>query len=157
MPKTKLESFIFTLINAILMVYFMTTYNIAINSSNGLVNETFLLAFKDFYKELIIAIPLAYFIAGPFAKKSAFKIVDSKKDPKMFVILSIQTFTVLTMVSLMSMYATITKSPINSNFFCNYIISLCKNFIMAYPIQIFIVGPVARKTLSLLFKQNKRP
>ena len=37
MPKAKLESFIFTLINAILMVYFITTYNIAINSPNSLV------------------------------------------------------------------------------------------------------------------------
>ena len=153
MPKTKFESIIFTLINAVLMVYFMTVYNIAIASNEGLVNKTFLLALNSFYKELLIAIPLAYFFASPFAKKQAMKIVNPEKDNKMLVILSIQTFTVLTMVSLMSIYILIVKNLLNTNFICNYINLLCKNFIMAYPLQIFIVGPIARRTLSLIFQK----
>lgn len=156
MPKTKIEGFIFTLINAVLMVYFMTVYNIAIAGNEGLVNNTFLLALKSFYKELLIAIPLAYFFASPFAKRQAMNLVDPKKDNKMLVILSIQTFTVLTMVSLMSIYILIVKDLLNINFICNYINLVCKNFIMAYPLQIFIVGPIARKTLSIIFKNKNQ-
>ena len=79
----------------ILMSYSMIVYNIAINSVDGLVNQTFLIALKEFPLEFIIVFVLVYFIASPYAKKHAFKIVNPKVDNKMFVILMIQTFTVI--------------------------------------------------------------
>ena len=48
MPKTKFQNFIFTLMIAILMAYFMIVYNVEINSETGLINQTFLIALKDF-------------------------------------------------------------------------------------------------------------
>ena len=154
MPKTKFQNFIFTLMTAILMAYCMIVYSIAINSKEGLINQTFLIAIKEFPLEGIIVFILAYFIASPLAKKQAFKIVNPKEDNKMFIILSIQTFNVFIMVGLMSIYALFAQDLINSNVICNYITLYCKNFIMAYPLQIFFVGPVVRNIFRIIFKSQ---
>lgn len=154
MPQTKFQNFVFTLMTAILMAYFMIVYNIAISSNDGLVNQTFLIALKEFRIEVIIVFFLAYFIASPIAKKLAFRIVDPKKDNKMLIILSIQTFTVLVMVALMSIYALFIQHLVNSNIICNYITLFIKNFIMAYPLQIFFVGPVVRNVFRIIFKKQ---
>lgn len=154
MPQTKFQNFVFTLMTAILMAYFMIVYNVAISSNDGLVNQTFLIALKEFRIEVIIVFFLAYFIASPIAKKLAFRIVDPKKDNKMLIILSIQTFTVLVMVALMSIYALFIQHLVNSNIICNYITLFIKNFIMAYPLQIFFVGPVVRNVFRIIFKSN---
>ncbi len=154
MPQTKFQNFIFTLMTAILMAYFMIVYNVAISSNDGLVNQTFLIDLKEFRIEVIIVFFLAYFIASPIAKKLAFRIVDPKKDNKMLIILSIQTFTVLVMVALMSIYALFIQHLVNSNVICNYITLFIKNFIMAYPLQIFFVGPVVRNVFRIIFKSN---
>lgn len=154
MPKTKFQNFIFTLITAILMAYAMIVYSVAINSSEGLVNKTFLIAIKEFPIEGIIVFVLAFFVASPIAKKIAFRIVNPKVDNKMFIILSIQTFTVLVMVGLMSIYALFAQHLINDNVICNYIVLYCKNFIMAYPLQIFFVGPLVRNVFKIIFKKQ---
>lgn len=154
MPKTRFPTFIFTLIMAILMAYCMIVYSVAINSSDGLINETFLIALKEFPVESIIVFVLAYFVASPIAKKLAFRIVNPKEDNKMFIILSIQTFTVIVMVSLMSIYALFVQHLINSNIICNYIVLYCKNFIMAYPLQIFFVGPLVRNAFRIIFRKQ---
>lgn len=154
MPKTKFQNIIFTLITVILMAYSMIVYNIAINSSNGLVNQTFLIALQEFPVECIVVFVLAYFVASPIAKKLAFRIVNPKEDKQIFIILTIQTFTVLVMVCLMSIYALFAQHLINSNFICNYLLLYCKNFIMAYPLQIFFVGPLARNFFRIIFKKQ---
>ena len=139
---------------AILMAYFMIVYNVEINSETGLINQTFLIALKEFSIEGIIVFLLAYFITSPIAKKLTFRIVNSKEDNKMLIILSIQTFTVLIMVGLMSIYALFAQHLINSNVICNYIVLYCKNFIMAYPLQVFFVGPLVRNIFRMIFKKQ---
>lgn len=154
MPKTKFQNLIFTLMTVILMAYSMIVYSIATNSTEGLVNQTFLIALKEIPLEGIIVFVLAYFVASPIAKKLAFRIVNPKKDNPMFIILSIQTFTVLVMVGLMSIYALFVNHLVNSNILCNYIVLYCKNFIMAYPLQIFFVGPFVRNLFRMIFKNQ---
>ena len=139
-PKTKFQNFIFTLMTVILMAYSMIVYNVAINSSDGLVNKTFLIALKEFPIECIVVFVFAYFVASPIAKKLAFRIVNPERDNKMFIILSIQTFTVMIMVGLMSIYGLFAQHLINNNIICNYIILYFKNFMMAYLLQIFFIG-----------------
>lgn len=154
MPKTKFQNLIFTLMTVILMAYSMIVYSVAINSPDGLINQTFLIALKEFPVESIIVFVLAYFVASPIAKKLAFRIVNPKEDNKMFIILSIQTFTVIVMVGLMSIYALFVQHLINSNIICNYIVLYCKNFIMAYPLQIFFVGPLVRNVFRIIFRKQ---
>lgn len=105
----------------------MWVYSIAINSEYGLINKTF---------------------------KLAFKIVNPKKDNKMLVVLSIQTFTVCIMVLLMSFYALFINHLIDENIICNYIVLVIKNFMMVYPLQVFIVGPFSRKIFRIIFKKQ---
>ncbi len=154
MPKTKFQNLIFTLMTVILMAYSMIVYSIATNSVEGLVNQTFLIALKEFPLEGIIVFVLAYFVASPIAKKLALRIVNPKVDNPMFIILSIQTSTVLVMVGLMSIYALFVNQLVNSNILCNYIVLYCKNFIMAYPLQIFFVGPLVRNLFRMIFKNQ---
>ena len=154
MPKTKFQNIIFTLITVILMTYSMIVYNIAINSSNGLVNQTFFIALQEFSVKCIVVFVLAYFVTSPIAKKLSFRIVNPKEDKQIFIILTIQTFTVLVMVCLMSIYALFAQHLINSNFICNYLVLYFKNFIMAYPLQIFFVGPLARNLFRIIFKKQ---
>lgn len=152
MPKTKFQNFIFTLMTATLMAYCMIVYSLATSSSDGLTNQTFLIALKEFPIEAFIVFLSAFIVAGPLAKRLAFRIINPNKDNKMFIILSIQTFTVLLMVGLMSVYILFTQDLINNNVICNYIVLYCKNFIMAYPLQIFFVGPLVRNTFRLIYK-----
>ena len=107
-----------------------------------------------FHSDAIIVFLLAYFVAIPISKKQAFKIVNPKDDNQMFIILSIQTFTVLIMVGLMSIYALFAQHLINSNVICNYITLYCKNFIMAYPLQVFFVGSIVRNFFRIIFKKQ---
>lgn len=55
MPKTKLQNFIFTLMTAVLMAYCMIVYSVSINSTEGLVNQTFLIALKEFAIEGVLS------------------------------------------------------------------------------------------------------
>ncbi len=153
MPKNKLENFVFTLMMSIVMAYLMIVYSISI-SKGFLLNSTFLIALREFPLEELIVFLCAYFIACPLAKKIAFKIVNPKNDSKVLVVLSIQTVTVLIMVGLMSIYALFSLNLINSNVIGNYITLYCKNFIMAYPLQIFFVGPVVRNIFRIIFKSQ---
>lgn len=154
MSKTKTQNFIFTLMTSVLMAYSVIVYSAATNSSDGLVNKTFLIALKEFQLEGLIVFLLACFVASPIAKKLAFRIVNPKEDNKMFIIFSIQTFTVLIMVYLMSVYALFAKNLINCNIIYNYIVLYCKNFIMTYLLQIFLVGPLLRNIFRIIFKKQ---
>ena len=68
-----------------------------------------------------------------------------------FIILCIQTFTVCTMVPLMSLLGTIESSGITSNLIFIWLQTICLNFIMAYPLQILVVGPFCRFVFRHLF------
>ena len=61
MPKTKFQNFIFTLMTAFLMAYCMIVYSLAINSPEGLINQTFLIALKEFPIEGIIVFFISIF------------------------------------------------------------------------------------------------
>ena len=99
MPKTKLESIVFTAITAWMMVYLMTCYNIVL-ASGTFVNATFLTALKTMWMEFILI-----FLSSHVAKYFAFQ----------------------------------------------------RNFIMALPLQLFLVGPLARKLFRMLFRRVNGP
>ena len=43
-----------------------------------------------------------------------------------------------------------------ANFIPDYIMTYCKNFVMAFPLQLFIVGPLARLIFRGIFIRTKR-
>ena len=79
MPKTKFQDIIFTLIMVVVMVYALVVYNIALDRG-GLTNEVFVMAFGELAVMGIAGFLLEMFIAGPLAKKLAFRIVTPGED-----------------------------------------------------------------------------
>ncbi len=153
MPKTKVESLIFTAVTAWIMVYIMTLYNTVL-ATGTFVNETFLIALKGMWLEFVIIFLCAYFISSPVAKHFAFCVVKPGDRP-IAIILAIQTFTVVSQVALASILGVWHGYGFTSQFVPNYLMTYCRNFIIALPVQLFIAGPVARKLFRLVFCREK--
>ena len=77
MPKTKFQDIVLTAIMAIVMVYGMIVYNVALNTG-GVTGKTFLLAFHELYIMAPIAFILEFFIVGKIARKLAFTVLTPK-------------------------------------------------------------------------------
>ena len=153
MPKTRLESVFFTAITAWMMVYVMTLYNIVCATGN-FTNYTFWIALKGMWIEYIIIFLLAYFVSGHIAKYFAFRIVQPGDRP-IFIIFAIQTFTVVAQVAFASVIGVFHGFGFTGNFIPNYLITYCKNFLMALPVQLFIVGPLARLIFRSIFLRKR--
>ncbi|WP_242955318.1 hypothetical protein [Flavonifractor sp. An52] len=69
MPKTKLQNVIFTIIMAVIMVYGMIVYNVALNTG-GVTNQTFLLALHELPIMAPIAFILEFFVTKKFCRFS---------------------------------------------------------------------------------------
>ena len=80
MPKTKFQDIVLTAIMAIVMVYGMIVYNVALNTG-GVTGKTFLLAFHELYIMAPIAFILEFFIVGKIARKLAFTVLTPKDNP----------------------------------------------------------------------------
>lgn len=149
MPKTKFQEFIFTLITSGCIIFIMGVYNVAIHTG-GLQAATFSHALHSFPLEWFIGFLCAFFIASKTSKYFAFRVAKPTDRP-IFIILCIQTFTVCTMVPLMSLLGTIESSGITSNLIFIWLQTICLNFIIAYPLQILVVSPFCRFVFRHLF------
>lgn len=150
MPETKFENVFFTLITSGLMIFLMGVYNVALHTG-GLEYSTFLYAAHSFLPEWLIGFLLAFFVAGRAAKHFAFK-VATPQDRAIFIILCIQTFTVCVMVPLMSMVGTIEQNGITAKLPVIWLQTAVLNFVMALPLQIFLVGPICRRIFKVIFR-----
>ena len=149
MPRTKGESIFFTAITAWMMVYVMTLYN-TILATRSFTNATFLIALKSMWIEYIIIALLAYFVSGHLAKICAFRIVQPGDRP-IFIIFSIQTFTVIWQVAFTSILGVYHRYGFTANFIPDYLMTYCRNFIMAFLLQLIFVGPFARLIFRTIF------
>ena len=143
MFKNKWHEVLFTLITSKLMIYLMGVYNIALHTG-GLQYSTFLHAFFSFPLEWLFGFLCAFFIASRTAKLFAFKVAQPGDRP-IFIILCIQSFTVCTMVPLMSLLGTVESSGLTAQLPVIWLQTVALNLIMAYPLQIFVVGPLCRR------------
>lgn len=153
MPRTRLESAIFTAITAWFMVYIMTLYN-TVMTMGTFTNSTFLTALKGMWLEYIIIFLCAYFISGHIAKYFAFHVVQ-QDDRLIAIIFAIQVFTVVSQVALASILGVYHGYGFSSQFVPDYLTTYCKNFIMALPAQLFIAGPIARLIFRSIFLKRK--
>ena len=149
MPKTRKESVFFTSITAWMMVYGMTLYNMVL-SDHKFTNSTFWIGLKGMWMEYIVIFFLAYFVSNHLAKWCAFRVVQPQ-DRQIFVIMTIQVFTVVWQVGFASVIGVYHGYGFTINVIPNYIITYCKNFIMALPLQLIFVGPLARKIFRTVF------
>ena len=153
MPKTRLESVIFTAVTAWIMVYIMTLYNTVL-ATGSFTNATFLIALKGMWVEFIIIFLCAYFISGHVAKYFAFRVVTPEDRP-IAIIFAIQIFTVVSQVALASILGVYHGYGFTSRFIPDYLATYCRNFIMALPVQLFIAGPLARLIFRTIFRRKE--
>lgn len=149
MPQTNIQSAVFTAITAWIMVYVMTVYNAAL-ASNCFTNSTFLAALKGMWVEFVLIFLCAFFLSSRVARYFAFKIVQPG-DRQIVIILVIQVFTVVCQVAFASIIGMYHAYGFTSQFIPNYLVSYCRNFIMALPVQLFLAGPVARWLFRRIF------
>jgi hypothetical protein len=146
MGKNKKENFIFTLICCALMVLGMALYNGILE--NGFTNNLFVGILIPYVPIFCIALILDWFLVGKLAKGIVAKIVKDK-DPLIKKILLISFFMVLGMCFCMSLIISIIHMSSPSQFPLEFAKTLSMNFICAMPLQLLIVGPIAR---GLFFK-----
>lgn len=153
MPKTRGQSIFFTAVTAWIMVYIMTLYNTVL-ASGTFVNGTFLIALKGMWIEYIIIFLLAYFVSSHIAKFFAFRVVKPGDRP-IAIIFAIQVFTVVAQVAFASVIGVYHGYGFTSQFVPNYLVTYCKNFIMALPVQLLIAGPLARLIFRSVFVRKE--
>ena len=148
MPKNFKEEIIFTLIMAGLMVLVMAGYNVAL--SDGFTSGYILEVLMGYPLALIVAIALDMLLVGPTAKHIFFNHIfkpEMEKKPAIIGI-CISVLMVAGMVTLMSAFGMIVTHNFSGNIALTYLHTWAFNVIMALPLQLLIVGPIARGVLG---------
>ena len=145
MPETKLESVAFTAVTAWIMVYIMTLYNTVL-AAQSFTNITFLSALKGMWVEYVLIFLCAFFFSGKLAKKLAFRVVRQGDRP-VFIIFAIQ-------VAFASIIGVYHGYGFTGNVIPDYLVTYCRNFVMALHVQLFIAGPAARQLFRKLFRNG---
>lgn len=152
MPKTKFQNIVFTIIMAVIMVYGMIVYNVALNTG-GVTNRTFILALHELYIMAPIAFVLEFFIVEKLATKLAFTFMRPTDRPQ-FITYAISTMIVCIMCPTMSLIATLLfKEPSLGA----WVQTFGMNMPMALIWQLLFCGPLVRLIFRTLFhKQLKK-
>ncbi|MEC2066005.1 DUF2798 domain-containing protein [Bacillus inaquosorum] len=144
MPTNKKEGLIFGVMMCFGMVCVMSIYNAIIN---GAIQDFSLVTVFEMVIGFMVALLLDLLLVGPLAKKIAFSL-PFDKSKKLYVILAMSTCMVISMVLCMSVFGLVTaalSNGINGNsLFSAYLMIVLKNFILAYPLQLLIMGPLVR-------------
>ena len=150
MPKNKFQDVVFTVIMALIMVYGMVVYNVALNTGN-VSGETFLLALCELPIMVPIAFVLEFFIVGKAAKMLAFTVMKPTDRPQLITyVISICICCI--MCPVMSLIAVfLFKEP----GFGIWVKTFAMNFPMAVCWQLFYCGPLERLIFRTLFREKK--
>ncbi len=151
MPKNKFEDVIYTAIMALIMVYGMIVYNVALNTG-GVSNQTFLLALHELIIMAPIAFALEFFVVGGLAKKLAFTVVRPSDRPQV-ITYAISACICCIMCPIMSLVATILFKGTHT--FGTWIQTWGMNFPMAIFYQMFYCGPLVRLIFRAIFRRKK--
>ncbi|MCR5468389.1 MAG: DUF2798 domain-containing protein, partial [Lachnospiraceae bacterium] len=118
-------------------------------------NFVFVAALSELPIMGVIAFVLDTFIAGPIAKKKAFKLVNPERDNPFMIVLAISVFSVLFMCPMMSLVATILfKGGFNSEIIATWLETTVKNFPMAFFYQLMFAGPLVRALFGKIFAEK---
>lgn len=149
MPQTKFQNIVYTVIMAIIMVYGMIVYNVALNTG-GVTNATFAMALHEIPIMVPVAILLEYFIVEKLATKLAFTVVRPTDRPQI-ITYAISTMIVCLMCPTMSLIATLLfKQPS----FGTWVQTLGCNMPMALIWQLLFAGPLTRLIFRTLFRKQ---
>lgn len=149
MPKTKFQNVIFTIIMAVIMVYGMIVYNVALNTG-GVTNATFGMALHEMPIMVPIAFVLEFFLVEKLATKLAFTVVRPTDRPQI-ITYAISTMIVCIMCPTMSLIATLLfKEPSIGT----WVQTFGCNMPMALIWQLLFCGPLSRLIFRTLFRKQ---
>jgi hypothetical protein len=151
MPKTKFQDVIYTIIMAVVMVYGMIVYNVALNTG-GVSGSTFIAALHEMPIMVPVAFVLEFFIVGKLAKMLAFTVVRPTDRPQI-ITYAISICICCIMCPVMSLVATILFKDTKS--FGVWIQTWGMNFPMAILYQLFYCGPFVRLIFRTIFREKK--
>ena len=149
MPRNLKEEIVFTAIMAGLMVLVMTGYNVAM--SQGISSELPMAILSAYPLGLGVAIILDLLIVGPIAKGVAFKYIinDYMKKNTVLIGITISVLMIFGMVTLMSFFGIAVEGKLaQGHVLATYGHTWIFNLIVALPLQLIIVGPIARGVLG---------
>ncbi|MCM1506088.1 MAG: DUF2798 domain-containing protein [Ruminococcus flavefaciens] len=150
MPKSKLQNFFFTVGMVVLMVFSMTVYNLAFEM-HGLIYPAFLIALKEMWVEVVFAVIVEILIAGPIARKIAFRYKEFENSPTVQWLL-ILTFTVVIMCVFMCLFATFMHFGFNGSWFTTFLTMYIRSFPMALFWSALVVEPVVKNIFKAIAK-----
>lgn len=150
MPKTKFQSIVFTMMMVFCMVFCMTVYTVAIGMG-GLEYSVFLIAIREMWLEYAIVFVLIFFAITKIAQKLAFRTVNPKENNPIFVMIAIQSFTVMCIVPVITLIATFLHNGFTVDWFTQWIITAVLCFPVAYCLQMFFIGPLVRFLFRKIF------
>ena len=149
MPKTKFQNVIFTIIMAVIMVYGMIVYNVALNTG-GVTNATFGMALHEMPIMVPIAFVLEFFVVEKLATRLAFTVVRPTDRPQI-ITYAISTMIVCIMCPTMSLIATLLfKKPSVGT----WVQTFGCNMPMALIWQLLFCGPLSRLIFRTLFRKQ---
>ncbi len=149
MPKTKFQNIVFTAIMAVIMVYGIIVYNVALNTG-GVTDKTFLMAFHELPIMAPIAFVLEFFVVEKLATKLTFTFLKPTDRPQ-FITYAISTMIVCIMCPTMSLIATLLfKEPS----FGTWVQTFGLNMPMALIWQLLFCGPLVRLIFRTLFRRR---
>ncbi len=145
MPRNFKEEIVFTAIMAGLMVLVMVGYNVVL--AEGFTNDFLLHTITEYPGGLLVAVILDLLVVGKIAKFVAFKYIinDYMKKNVLLIGLTISVLMVLGMVTCMSLFGIIMAGNVSWGAYGH---AWLFNVIMALPLQLLIVGPIARFALG---------
>ncbi|MCI1306388.1 MAG: DUF2798 domain-containing protein [Lachnospiraceae bacterium] len=153
MPESKFENFIFTIIMALLMVYAMICYNIAINIG-GMTNQVLRMAFGELRIMWPAAVVLEMFVMERPVMVLTRRVI-TEDMPFFFVLLIRCSLTVCLMCPTMSLIATVLfKKFHEAGLIGVWLQTAALNFPMALCWQIFFAGPAGRWIFRKLFRKK---
>ncbi len=154
MPRNKVQEVIYTVMMVLIMVYAMIVYNVRLNQGSMAMHT-----FIDGLPEMLIMCPAAFildtFIAGPIAKKIAFRLFTPGQDKIIFIILAISVCSVWLMCPMMSLVASILfKNGLTNGLLAVWAETTVMNFPMAFFWQLFAAGPLVRFLFGKMFPEK---
>ncbi|MGC5775409.1 hypothetical protein J4O75_24090 [Paenibacillus pabuli] len=153
MPTTKKEHIIFGLMMCMGMVVVMMFFNLWHSGLLGKMSSLEILF--QFVLCFIIAFLVESFIVGPVARKIAFSLPFDKSN-KILGVLAMSFFMVMGMVLMMSIYGMISASlahqPSSASVWSTYLHTIARNFSLALPYQLIILGPLVRYVFGRFIK-----
>ncbi|WP_405131264.1 hypothetical protein MHB43_02685 [Paenibacillus sp. FSL H8-0317] len=155
LPTSKKEQIIFGLMMCTGMVVVMMTFNLWHSGLLGKMSPLEILL--QFILCFVIAFVVESFIVGPIARKIAFSLPFDKSN-KILGVLAMSFFMVIGMVLIMSLYgmvsAYLADQLSGSSVFRTYLHTIARNFSLALPYQLIILGPLVRYVFGKFIKGN---